>query len=84
MAQVLADRLSSGAPEPIDETSAYHRPETRAAVRILPTIYRQAAEMTDDEIRAALRGQLCRCTGYVGIVRAVRAAAAVEDARRTP
>jgi aerobic carbon-monoxide dehydrogenase small subunit len=45
------------------------------------TFYRQAAEMTDDEIRAALGGQLCRCTGYVGIVRAVRAAAAIEDAR---
>ena len=45
------------------------------------TIYRQAAEMTDEEIRAALGGQLCRCTGYVGIVRAVRAAAAIEDER---
>ena len=37
--------------------------------------------MSDDEIRAALGGQLCRCTGYVGIVRAVRAAAALEDER---
>jgi aerobic carbon-monoxide dehydrogenase small subunit len=45
------------------------------------TIYRQAAEMTDEQIRAALGGQLCRCTGYVGIVRAVRAAAAVERER---
>jgi aerobic carbon-monoxide dehydrogenase small subunit len=42
------------------------------------TVYRQAEEMTDEEIRAALGGQLCRCTGYVGIVRAVRAAAAIE------
>jgi aerobic-type carbon monoxide dehydrogenase small subunit (CoxS/CutS family) len=62
---VIADRLSSGAPEPIDETSSV----------------RQAAEMTDDETRAALGGQLCRCTGDVGIV---RAAAAIEHARRTP
>jgi len=30
---------------------------------------------TDDEIRAGLSGNLCRCTGYVGIVAAVRAAA---------
>ena len=30
---------------------------------------------TDDEIRAALSGNLCRCTGYVGIVAAVRSAA---------
>ena len=31
---------------------------------------------TDDEIRAGLSGNLCRCTGYVGIVAAVRSAAA--------
>jgi carbon-monoxide dehydrogenase small subunit len=42
------------------------------------TFYRQAQEMTDDQIREALGGQLCRCTGYVGIVEAVRAAAAIE------
>ena len=27
---------------------------------------------TDDEIREGLSGNLCRCTGYVGIVRAIR------------
>jgi carbon-monoxide dehydrogenase small subunit len=43
------------------------------------SFYRDAAEMSDEEIREALGGQLCRCTGYVGIVRAVRAAAAMED-----
>jgi carbon-monoxide dehydrogenase small subunit len=42
------------------------------------TFYRQAADMSDAEIREALGGQLCRCTGYVGIVRAVRAAAESE------
>jgi aerobic carbon-monoxide dehydrogenase small subunit len=30
---------------------------------------------TDEEIRAALSGNLCRCTGYQGILRAVRQAA---------
>jgi carbon-monoxide dehydrogenase small subunit len=30
---------------------------------------------TDDEIRDALSGNLCRCTGYQGIVNAVRRAA---------
>ncbi len=34
-----------------------------------------AQDMTDEEIRAALAGNLCRCTGYQGIVRAVRQAA---------
>ncbi len=28
--------------------------------------------MSDDEIRAAISGNLCRCTGYQGIVAAVR------------
>ena len=31
---------------------------------------------TEEEIRAGLSGNLCRCTGYVGIVAAVRSAAA--------
>jgi carbon-monoxide dehydrogenase small subunit len=30
---------------------------------------------TDDEIRAAIVGNLCRCTGYTHIVNAIRAAA---------
>jgi carbon-monoxide dehydrogenase small subunit len=33
------------------------------------------SDPTDDEIRIALAGNLCRCTGYVGIVAAVRSAA---------
>jgi len=32
---------------------------------------------TDDEIRRAISGNLCRCTGYVSIIKAVRAAAAM-------
>jgi aerobic-type carbon monoxide dehydrogenase small subunit (CoxS/CutS family) len=44
-------------------------------------IYRHAPGMSDEELREALGGQLCRCTGYVGIVEAVRAAAAIEDER---
>ena len=31
---------------------------------------------SDDEIRHALRGNLCRCTGYQGIVESIRAAVA--------
>ena len=34
------------------------------------------ADPTDEEIRFALSGNLCRCTGYGKIVKAVRAAAA--------
>jgi aerobic carbon-monoxide dehydrogenase small subunit len=36
----------------------------------------RGAELTDEEIRRALTGNLCRCTGYENIVRAVRAALA--------
>jgi carbon-monoxide dehydrogenase small subunit len=33
----------------------------------------RAATPSDDEIRHALRGNLCRCTGYQGIVESIRA-----------
>jgi carbon-monoxide dehydrogenase small subunit len=36
---------------------------------------RDHADPTDDEIRESLSGNLCRCTGYQGILRAVRQAA---------
>ena len=32
-------------------------------------------ELSDDEIRHALEGNLCRCTGYQNIVAAVKQAA---------
>jgi aerobic carbon-monoxide dehydrogenase small subunit len=35
-------------------------------------IYKDAPQMTDDELRVAIGGQLCRCTGYVGIIDAIR------------
>jgi carbon-monoxide dehydrogenase small subunit len=44
-------------------------------------IYREAAGMSDAEIREAIGGQICRCTGYVGIVEAVRAASRIEADR---
>jgi carbon-monoxide dehydrogenase small subunit len=37
--------------------------------------------LTDDEIRHGLEGNLCRCTGYHNIVRAVREAATAGVAR---
>lgn len=44
-------------------------------------IYRRAHEMTDEELRKEISGQLCRCTGYVGIVEAIRGAAGIEAER---
>jgi carbon-monoxide dehydrogenase small subunit len=42
-------------------------------------LYRRASTMSDEEVREAIGGQLCRCTGYAGIIEAVRGAAALED-----
>lgn len=39
---------------------------------------------TDDEIRAGLVGNLCRCTGYVQIVDAVKHAAAEQATKERP
>jgi len=54
---------------------------TPGFLMLASTVYRDAPNMTDEELRTALGGQLCRCTGYVGIVKAVRAAAALEAER---
>jgi carbon-monoxide dehydrogenase small subunit len=42
------------------------------------------APLSDDEIRQGLAGNLCRCTGYQNIVRAVRRAGELLAARRPP
>jgi carbon-monoxide dehydrogenase small subunit len=39
---------------------------------------------SDQEIREGLEGNLCRCTGYQNIVRAVRAAAAPAEVAEVP
>ena len=49
---------------------------------LLMTLYEflKAPQPTDDEIRAAMSGVLCRCTGYVHIVEAVKQAIAKVEA----
>jgi carbon-monoxide dehydrogenase small subunit len=39
------------------------------------SLLREHPNPTEEEIRKGLEGNLCRCTGYVNIVRAVQAAA---------
>ena len=36
---------------------------------------------TEEEIRAGIQGNLCRCTGYVNIVKAIKAASGQEVSR---
>ena len=46
---------------------------------------RKNPDPTEEEIRVALAGNLCRCTGYIPIFRAVRkAAAALRELGHTP
>jgi aerobic carbon-monoxide dehydrogenase small subunit len=45
-------------------------------------LYERAPEMSDEELRKAISGQLCRCTGYAGILNAIRGAAEIERARK--
>jgi aerobic carbon-monoxide dehydrogenase small subunit len=44
-------------------------------------LLRDNADPSDEEIRAGISGNLCMCTGYVNIVRAVRAAARTGKAK---
>jgi aerobic-type carbon monoxide dehydrogenase small subunit (CoxS/CutS family) len=39
------------------------------------------ADPSEEEIRDALAGNLCRCTGYAKMIEAIQAAARVEDGR---
>jgi carbon-monoxide dehydrogenase small subunit len=43
-------------------------------------LLRANPDPSDEEVRIALAGNLCRCTGYDGIVRAVRSVAATKNA----
>ena len=39
---------------------------------------------TDDDVRWAISGQICRCTGYMNIVKAIQTAAAATSSMSTP
>ena len=45
---------------------------TAGLLMSIEAFLRDAVEPSDEEIRTALAGNLCRCTGYEAIVEAVR------------
>ena len=49
---------------------------TPGMIMAAEALLRRSAHPTEEEIREALGGNLCRCTGYVKIIEAVKAAAA--------
>ena len=56
---------------------------TPGILMTLVPFLRENASPTEDEIREALSGNLCRCTGYANMVTAVKdAAGKLEAARR--
>lgn len=75
----LADDLSQGELDPLQQ--AFHETHalqcgfcTPGFLLSLQPLMRRGCELSDDEIRSALAGNLCRCTGYANIVAAVRLA----------
>ena len=57
---------------------------TPGILMTVSALLEEHARPSDEEIRVWLAGNLCRCTGYVNIVRAVRRAGALLAARRGP
>jgi 4-hydroxybenzoyl-CoA reductase subunit gamma len=49
---------------------------TPGMIMAAEALLRKSARPTEEEIREALGGNLCRCTGYTKIIEAVKAAAA--------
>ena len=49
---------------------------TPGMIMAAQALLRREPQPSEEEIRAALSGNLCRCTGYVKIIEAVKAAAA--------
>jgi carbon-monoxide dehydrogenase small subunit len=55
---------------------------TPGVVMTVVDLLERTPDPTDEEIRHALEGNLCRCTGYENIVRAVHHAAEVVEVAR--
>jgi carbon-monoxide dehydrogenase small subunit len=52
---------------------------TPAMMLVGTALLEENPDPTDDEIRWAISGNLCRCTGYMNIVKSIQAAAAMKN-----
>jgi carbon-monoxide dehydrogenase small subunit len=52
---------------------------TPAMMLVGSAFLKENPDPTDDEIRWAISGNLCRCTGYMNIVKSIQAAAAMKN-----
>jgi aerobic carbon-monoxide dehydrogenase small subunit len=48
------------------------------------SLLKEKPDATEEEIREGLEGNLCRCTGYENIIRAVQMAQSRMDRQATP
>jgi aerobic carbon-monoxide dehydrogenase small subunit len=53
---------------------------TPGMVLVAAALLEENADPSDDEVRWAISGNICRCTGYMNIVKAIRAAASTSSA----
>ena len=78
---LAAGRRADAAPAGVPRASRapvrlLHAGDADGATRLLA----QNPQPTDDEIRKGLQGNICRCTGYWNIIKAVKAASGQEVA----
>ncbi|REK21978.1 MAG: (2Fe-2S)-binding protein, partial [Actinobacteria bacterium] len=52
---------------------------TPAMMLVGTALLEENANPSEDDVRWAISGNLCRCTGYMNIVKAIQAAAATQD-----
>jgi carbon-monoxide dehydrogenase small subunit len=78
--RTIEGMASDGALHPLQEAFREHHGLqcgfcTPGMIMTAAELLASGEELTDEAIREGLEGNLCRCTGYENIVRAVRAAA---------
>ena len=47
-------------------------------------LLKRCSNLSESEVRIALSGNICRCTGYTGIIKSVMAAMRANDSKPTP